>query len=121
MAPNDRLRHPLLKLRRLQFGRKSRRLLDEKLQLGLEDLEAAIAKDDAEAERRASRGALPAHLPRIEVELAPPVIACPCCQARMAVTGKDISARLDVIPALFRVLVTRRPKLACRACPNLDR
>jgi hypothetical protein len=26
--------------------------------------------------------------------------------------------RLDVIPAQFRVIVTRRPKLACRACPG---
>jgi transposase len=30
--------------------------------------------------------------------------------------GEDISERLDVIPAQFRVLVTRRPKYACRAC-----
>ena len=27
--------------------------------------------------------------------------------------------RLDVIPAQFRVLVTRRPKLACRSCPGV--
>ena len=30
--------------------------------------------------------------------------------------GEDISERLDVIPAQFRVIVTRRPKYACRAC-----
>ena len=28
----------------------------------------------------------------------------------------DTSERLDVIPAQFRVIVTKRPKLACRAC-----
>src|SRR3954470_14727930 len=28
------------------------------------------------------------------------------------------SERLDVIPAQFRVIVTKRPKLACRACPG---
>jgi transposase len=34
----------------------------------------------------------------------------------MVVIGEDRSERLDIIPAQFRVLVTRRPKLACRAC-----
>jgi transposase len=34
----------------------------------------------------------------------------------MTVIGEDTSERLDVIPAQFRVIVTRRPKLACRAC-----
>src|SRR5690242_3392396 len=34
----------------------------------------------------------------------------------MVVIGEDTSERLDVIPAQFRVIVTRRPKLACRAC-----
>ncbi|WP_430649017.1 IS66 family transposase zinc-finger binding domain-containing protein [Bradyrhizobium zhanjiangense] len=30
--------------------------------------------------------------------------------------GRDESQRLDVVPAQYRVIVTRRPKLACRAC-----
>ena len=34
----------------------------------------------------------------------------------MTVIGEDTSERLDVIPAQFRVIVTKRPKLACRAC-----
>jgi transposase len=131
LAQNDRLRHLLLKLRRMQFGARSERLPEEQLQLGLEALEQAIAKDEAEAEkqnpelrkdnatkRRASRGALPAHLPRIEVTLAPEVTACPCCRAEMTVIGEDTSERLDVIPVQFRVIVTKRPKLACRACPG---
>jgi transposase len=129
LAQNDRLRHLLLQLRRMQFGARSERLPEDQLQLGLEALEQAIAKDDAEAEkrdgelrrdnaarRRASRGALPAHLPRIEVTLSPEDTACPCCRAPMTVIGEDMSERLDVIPAQFRVIVTRRPKFACRAC-----
>jgi transposase len=130
-AHNERLQHLLVRLRRMQFGRKSERLPEEQLQLGLEDLETAIATGDAAAEkrdpalrqeqaakRRASRGALPAHLPRIEITLAPEDTACPCCRAPMVVIGQDTSERLDVIPAQFRVLVTHRPKLACRACPG---
>jgi len=132
LAQNDRLRHFLLKLTRMQFGPKSEQLPEEQLQLGLEATEQAIAKADAEAEkqdpelrkdnaakRRASRGALPAHLPRIEVTLSPEDTACPCCQASMTVIGEDTSERLDVIPAQFRVIVTRRPKLACRACAGI--
>jgi transposase len=126
---NDRLRHLLLQLKRLQFGTRSERLPEEQLQLGLEAVEQAIARDQAEAEhrdgdlkrerrakRRANRGALPAHLPRIEVTLAPEDTACPCCRAAMTVIGEDSSERLDVIPAQFQVIVTRRPKFACRAC-----
>ena len=131
-AQNDRLRHLLLKLQRRQFGRKSERLPEEQLELGLADLETAIAKADAEAEkrdpalkragadkRRASRGALPAHLPRLEVVLCPDSTACPCCAAPMVEIGQDSAERLDVIPAQFRVIVTRRPKLACRACAGV--
>src|SRR5271155_4472155 len=129
LAQNDRLRHLLLKLTRMHFGAGSEGLPEEQLQLGLEALEQAIAKDEAEAEkqdpelrkdnaakRRASRGALPAHLPRVEVTLAPEDTACPCCRATMTVIGEDSSERLDVIPAQFRVIVTKRPKLVCRAC-----
>ena len=108
-AQNDRLRHLLLKLQRLQFGRKAERLPDEQLQLGLEDLEQAIAQEKAQAERRdpalrearaakrrARRGALPAHLPRVEVTLAPQDITCPCCRAAMTLIGEDVSERLDL-------------------------
>ena len=34
----------------------------------------------------------------------------------MQVIGEDRSSRLDVIPAQYRVLITRRPKYACRTC-----
>jgi transposase len=34
----------------------------------------------------------------------------------MTVIGEDSSERLDVIPVQYRVIVTKRPKFACRAC-----
>jgi transposase len=126
---NERLHHLLRKLNRAQFGRKSERLPEDQRQLALEEIEQAIAKGDAESEkrdpelrkagtakRRASRGALPAHLPRIEITLMPDDTACPCCRAAMTMIGEDTSERLDVIPAQYRVIVTHRPKFACRAC-----
>ena len=128
----ERQQHLLLKLSRMQFGRKSERLPEDQLQLGLEDTEQAIAKANAEAEkrdpelrrrhvakRRASRGALPAHLPRIEITLTPDDTTCPCCRTAMTLIGEDSSERLDVIPVQYRVIVTRRPKFACRACEGI--
>ena len=131
-AANDRLRHLLRRLQHHQFGRRSERLPDEQLQLALADIETAIAaserleerRDEAAGKARAkewrrSRGALPAHLPRVEVTLEPEDTACPCCRGTMTIIGADTSERLDVLPAQFRVLVTRRPKLACRACGDV--
>ena len=105
------------------------RHLLRQLLLALEDIEQAIAEGEAcddkkdvqaakaRAEtRRANRGALPLHLPRVDVTIAPEDTDCPCCKAPMHVIGEEKSERLDVIPAQFRVVVTHRPKYACRAC-----
>jgi transposase len=129
---NERLRHLLAKLGRVQFGRTSERLPEEQLRFAFEEIEASIAANEAEAEKRSAelrrgraeqrregRGRLPPHLPRVEVVLAPEDAACPCCRGEMTVIGHDTSERLDVVPAQFRVLVTRRPKLACRACEGV--
>jgi transposase len=118
-----------LQLQRAQFGRRSEKLDPEQLLLTLEDIEQAIAaneaaddkKDPAAArarseKRRVNRGALPAHLPRVDVTIEPDDINCPCCRAPMHVIGEETSERLDVIPAQFQVIVTHRPKYACRAC-----
>jgi transposase len=126
---NERLEHLLRQLRRAQFGRRSEKLDADQLQLALEDIEQAVAGNEAEAEkrnpklraersrrRRETRPSLPAHLPRIEVTIAPESTLCPCCEGAMHVIGEDRSERLDVVPAQYRVIVTRRPKYACRAC-----
>jgi transposase len=129
LSQNDRLRHLLNQLQRAQFGRRSEKLAPDQLHLAFEDIEQAIAADEAREDktnpvaaharaekRRANRGTLPAHLPRLHVTIAPEDTSCPCCRAPMHVIGEDTAERLDVIPAQFRVVVTRRPKYACRAC-----
>jgi transposase len=126
---NDRLRHFIRQLQRRQFGRRSEKLDPDQLNLGLEDLEQAVAAGEAEQEkadpalkrtraekRRAGRGSLPDHLPRIEIVIEPEDTACRCCGEAMQVIGEDRSQRLDVIPAQYQVVVTRRPKYACRTC-----
>ena len=125
---NDRLRHLLRQLQRARFGRSSEKLDPDQLQLALEDVEQAVAQGDAEAERRnpalrharraETRASLPPHLPRIEMVLEPEDKSCPRCHGAMHVIGEDKSERLDVIPAQYRVIVTRRPKYACRGCES---
>ena len=131
LSQNDRLRHLLRQLQRAQFGRSSEKLDPDQLQLALEDVEQAVAGDAAAADkkdpaaararadrRRAQRGALPGHLPHVDVTIAPEDTSCPCCRAPMHVIGEDTSRRLDIVPAQFRVIVTHRPKYACRACTD---
>jgi hypothetical protein len=106
LAEIERLQLQLAALRRNRFGRRSEKLDDEQVQRGLEDLEQSVAEqqaglDAAAAEPSApessvpepktapasprtkpakrNRGALPAHLSRIEVIVDVEDKACPCC------------------------------------------
>jgi len=128
---NERLRKIIRELQRHRFGRRAESLPVDQLLLGLEEAEQAEAADEADAEaaapaervaraakRRANRGSLPAHLPRIETVVDVEDPSCPCCAAPLHRIGEDVSEHLDVVPAQFRVLVVRRPKYACRACTD---
>jgi transposase len=126
-----RLRLIIKALQRHRFGRRAEVLDPDQLSLALEDLEQTVAAAEAALQepagdgprpertrvpRRTNRGALPAQLPREEIVLEPEDCACPCCGGAMHVIGEDVAERLDVTPARFKVLVTRRPKYACRGC-----
>jgi transposase len=128
----ERLQHLLQKLQRMQFGPRSERLPADQLRFAFEEVEASLAAAEAEAEkgsteqrnkntarRKATRGRLPAHLPRIEQVLLPESTACPCCQGTMVEIGCDTAEKFDVIPVQFRALVVKRPKFACRACEGV--
>ena len=43
---------------------------------------------------------------------------CPCCAGTLHRIGEDVSERLDIVPAQFRVLVVRRPEVRL---PGLQR
>ncbi|MBU6459036.1 MAG: IS66 family transposase [Bradyrhizobium sp.] len=123
---NERLCQIIRDLQRHQFGRRAETLPEDQMLLGLEDVEQTAASDAAGAEqaarqagaakRRANRGALPAHLPRIETTIDLDDKTCLSCQGALHRIGEDRSERLDIVPAQFRVLVTIRPKYACRTC-----
>jgi transposase len=127
-AEIEKIRHLLKRYANGQYGPKSEKLDPDQLKLALEDMEQALAKSEAIDEkktktparpRKANRGALPAHLPRIHVTLAPKETTCRCCQQPMHMIEDETSSRLDVIPAQLRVIVTHRPKFACRACERI--
>jgi transposase len=129
---SERLRQIIREFQRHRFGRRAESLPEDQLQLALEDTEQEAASGQAESEqnnpserklranrRRTNRGALPAHLPRIETVVDVTSTVCPCCTGTLHRIGEDVSERLDVVPAQFRVLVVRRPKYACRACADV--
>src|SRR4051794_19611608 len=129
-AEIEKLRLLIRQLQRNRFGRRSEQLDPDQLQLGLEDLEQAVAAAEAAQEEAATRsgtpraprvrrrnlGALPAHLPRVEVLVDVEDKSCPCCGGAMHVIGEDTSEMLDIVPAVLRVRVIRRPRYGCRAC-----
>src|SRR3546814_12728187 len=63
------------------------------------------------------RASLPAHLPRFEVVIEPDNLECACGGALHRI-GEDRCERLDIIPAQHRVMVTIRPRYACRCCTD---
>ncbi|HME20738.1 MAG TPA: IS66 family transposase [Acetobacteraceae bacterium] len=135
LAEIERLRLLIAGLQRNRFGRRSERLGEEAFQQGVEDLEQSLAEQAArldavqtaadtparEPPRRTepaqrNRGALPAHLPRVELVVDVEDKACPCCGGALHVIAEDRAEMLDYVPAQLRVRVIRRPRYGCRAC-----
>jgi hypothetical protein len=107
-AESERLRQILKEFQRHRFGPRSESLSEDQLQLALEDTEQVTAAAQADSEekapaerkvraarRRANRGSLPAHLPRIEMVIDVPSTVCPCCSGAMHRIGEDVCERLD--------------------------
>lgn len=124
---NARLEALVKAFKKALFGAKSERIDPDQYELSLEDIETGIAQVQAEIDadertapvrapkERKPRGVLPKHLPRVEVVVEPDSTTCSCGHERHVIS-EDVSERLDIVPAQFRVIVTRRPRYACRAC-----
>jgi len=119
--------HAIIKqLERARFGRSSEKLDAEQQAFAFDEVETGLGAVEAEleaakptGERRRSarpRKAFPAHLERVEIIVEPQAISCGCDHCQPVKIGEDVSERLDVTPAKFRVIVTRRPKYACSQC-----
>jgi transposase len=125
----ERLRQQRIK----KYGPASEKLNAE--QLLLLELEPGVSQAEvaAEAERgplparparkprpHPGRQELPAGLPRVErtIPCTPAQCTCAICGKPTAVIGYDSSEQLDVEPARYFVLVSRREKRACPNCPQ---
>lgn len=123
-----RLEHLVAELNQAVHGKRSERLNEDERQLAFEDLETAVAEAETQQDAQAAtapaprkaarrnRGNLPKDLPRIEKMIEPDSLDCPCGCGEMHRIGEDCTERLDIISAQLRVIVTVRPKYACRAC-----
>jgi len=121
-----------LRLERIKkYGPGSEKLSDA--QLNLLELEPGVSHVEVQAESvreplpastnrkprpHPGRQELPAELPRVErvIACAPEQCTCRACGQPTAVIGYDVSEQLDVEPAKYFVVVTKREKRACRHC-----
>ena len=126
--------HLIAELNHALRGKRSEKLSEDERQLAFEDLSIALAEvEEAKVQRgltsdpaatvikpaiKRTIGNLPADLPRIVQIIEPDNLICPCGCGEMHKIGEDRSERLDIVPAQLRVIVTVRPKYACRACTD---
>jgi transposase len=133
---NTLLREMLRRLRLEKYGRASEKLTDAQLELLEQEpgVQAPEVTQEAElppekkpavavpAQRRPhpGRAELPAHLPRVIVDLpcAPEQCRCGQCGQPTEVIGYDEREELEVKPAEYFVRVIRREKRACKAHPE---
>src|ERR1019366_6011032 len=122
-----------LRLQRIKkYGPGSEKLSDAQLQLLEFETGVSNAEVQAESEREPlpapvkqqrsrkhpGRQELPAALPRVERVIActPEQCTCKTCGQATVVIGHDVSEQLDVEPAKYFVVVTKREKRACKRC-----
>ena len=115
-------------LERARYGSRSEKLKIDRLneeqqtfvfdeiKTGLGEIQAELDKRKSKTERSRQsrpRKGFAAHLERVEVVIEPET-PTNCEGLEKVKIGEDVSERLDVTPAKFRVIVTRRPKYAYR-------
>jgi transposase len=123
-----RLEERLRLIRLNQYGPGSEKLSDA--QLALLEVEPGVSVAEGQREPLAPRPAkpaarphpgrqqLPAHLPRVErlIACTPEPCICGQCGKPTRVIGFEQSEQLEVEPAKYFVLVTKREKRACPTC-----
>nr|WP_244557328.1 IS66 family transposase [Agrobacterium deltaense] len=122
----ERLTQILKAFDRARFGRRSEKLGspgidDEQQAFVFEEIETGIAAIRAQVNKGAThpdskrpprpRKGFASHLERVEVVIEPDELPEHVGKQKVLI-GEDVSERLDVVPAKFRVIVTRRPKYA---------
>lgn len=87
----------------------------------VEDEHAAVRRSTNRSCKHPGRQELPSNLPRVERILlcTPEQCVCKRCGKETVVVGYEESSQLDVEPAKYFVLVTKREKRACRSCEEV--
>jgi transposase len=140
LSYQNKLQYAELKIRLLEerlrlvriakYGPGSEKFSDAQLELLELEPGVSSAEVQAESERPAVRPStkikrqhpgrqeLPANLPRVERILActPEQCVCKGCGKPTTVIGYEESSQLDVEPAKYFVLVSKREKRACKSC-----
>ena len=82
---------------------------------------APVHRSTKRSRKHPGRQELPANLPRVERVLpcTPDQCLCKRCGKETVVIGYEESSQLDVEPAKYFVLVTKREKRACRRCEEV--
>lgn len=124
----ERLTSILKAFDRARFGRRSEKhtkpeiddeqsaFVFDEIETGIAALQAEVGRgksDDAAKRAPRPRKGFAAHLERVEVVIEPEDLPENAGKEKIKI-GEDVSERLDVTPAKFRVIVTRRPKYAFR-------
>lgn len=124
---NQHLKEQVAALNRKIFGTSSEQstssptneaVIDNNLSSGLE---RAINQQDKKPRllvSNAGRKALPVNLPRerIEYKLPPEKQFCECCYGKLHEFGEEVTEKLNVIPAQYKVTQHVRKKYLCRHC-----
>jgi len=124
----ERLTSILKAFDRARFGRRSEKrakpeiddeqsaFVFDEIATGIAALQAQVGRgksEDAVKRTPRPRKGFAAHLERVEVIIEPEDLPEHAGKEKIKI-GEDVSERLDVTPAKFRVIITRRPKYAFR-------
>jgi transposase len=132
----EKLKLRIEAMRRALYGRSSEKMNGkiDQLELVLEDIVEEHAQETARSyaaeppsaealakreKLRPARKPLPEHLPREEVEHDAPCVCPSCGGTKFSQIGVDEREVLEYVPAQFKAVVHRRPKLSCRACETI--
>ncbi len=126
---NEYLKNQLALFKHKEFGASSEQFTSPPIEVGNatnDSVEVSIsAADLANHDKKprlvssnAGRKPLPAHLPRerVEYKLPPEKQVCECCAGKLHEFGEEMTERLTVIPAQYKVIQHVRQKYVCRNC-----
>jgi len=126
---NELLREQIRLLQAQMFGKKSEKGLSDSgaLQILLFDMPEPEVEEEEEVEvpshkrKKPGRKKLPDTLPRVEVvhDIDETEKLCGCGE-QLERIGEDVSEKLDIVPAVIRVIKHIRPKYACKHCEGLE-